>query len=377
MFMSVNRERLRKARVKKARSVLRNMKLDALLVTAWDSVRYITDILPYIQVDWYTDYYAAILPSDGKPVLIGKTMAHNMPEDVELFVGWENIPYISGQLVPDLWAEVFAKALKKLGLLRGRIGLDYMPFDMYEKLKRKVPTATFVSALYEILEARAIKNEEEIKLERKAARALCQGMEAGSKAIKPGVTEKQVFSKVASTIFEAGTEILPWSALCSGIGSNGLLPTDKKLKKGDLVFIDVGCILDGYCGDMARTLILGKAKRERELYSAVCDAHMTGIKAIRPGVKASEIDRIIRQTMKESGWSIDPATLGHGIGLKVTELPWITTKKELGSRDMELKSGMVICLEPGVTEPEKPGIGVEDMILVTDTGFEILTKMGY
>lgn len=375
--MLVDRERLRKARVKKARSALRNMELDALLVTAWDNVRYVTDILPYIQVDWYADYYAAILPSEGKPVLIGKTMAFNVTDQIEIFMGWKNTPYIPGQLVPDLWAEIFAKTLKKLSLLKGRIGLDYMPFDMYEKLKRKVPTATFVSALDEILKARAIKDEEEIKLERKAARALCQGMEAGFKTIKPGVTERQIFSMVASTIFEAGTEILPWSALCSGIGSNGFLPTDRKLKKSDLVHIDVGCILDGYCGDMARTLIVGKADRERKLYSAVCDAHMAGIKAIKPGVKASEIDRIIRQTMNESGWSIDPATLGHGIGLKVTELPWITTKEELGPRDMELKPGMIICLEPGVTEQEKPYIGVEDMILVTDTGFEILTKMEY
>jgi Xaa-Pro aminopeptidase len=232
----------------------------------------------------------------------------------------------------------------------------------------------------QLLRVRAVKNEEEIKLMKGAARIVDVGLEAGLAMMKPGMTENQVYGRVLSATQEAGSEGPPFFALCAS-GERTLhstFATDKLLRPGDPVIVDVGAIFHGYIGDASRTGIVEKGSKEIEdLYTALLDAHTSGIRAVRPGIKASEVDRKIRETLKEAGYPDYSASSGHGIGLGEVELPWITTHEEAGLLDMTLMPGMTFSLEPGTHKPGVGAVKIEDNILVTDTGHEVMTKTKY
>jgi Xaa-Pro aminopeptidase len=141
-----------------------------------------------------------------------------------------------------------------------------------------------------------------------------------------------------------------------------------------LAVFDIGSIYEGYLGDIARTGAAGSAsKQAREIYTAAYDALMAGTKAVKPGVRGSEVVVKIRQTLYSAGCSIPPLSTGHGIGVGAPELPWITPREE-GVDDYELKPGMVLCLEPRTSRDGVTSAGCEDTILVTDSGHEVLTK---
>jgi Xaa-Pro aminopeptidase len=132
---------------------------------------------------------------------------------------------------------------------------------------------------------------------------------------------------------------------------------------------------DGYYGDAARTGVVGTPSRDlRDLYDALYDSYFEGITKVRPGVKASMIDETIRHGLLERGYPDYPTPSGHGIGMRVTEFPWVSRKEQAGEFDMELQPGMVICLEPRTYRDKVAAVGIEDVILVTELGHELLTK---
>jgi Xaa-Pro aminopeptidase len=369
--MPVDWDRLKKANIDSAISVMESAGLDALLVTGLDNVRYLTAERLYYQMDWYVDFYAALLTSDGQLTKWTFDLYGAGP------FGWESYPIAPPPLLAERWAELFDKALDGHGLHSGRVGLDSMSFIMHDELKKRMPRVVLVAAAEQLLKARAVKNEQEIELMRESARIVDAGLEAGLEMMKPGVKENEVYGEILKATQEAGSEGPPFFGCCTS-GSRtleSLLATDRKLRNGDLVIIDVGSIFGGYCGDSSRTGIVGEADIQmQELYRTLLDAHMAGIKAVRPGVNASGIDRAVRKVLEETGYPDYPASSGHGIGLRVVELPWITTHEEAGSFDLELRPGMIFCLEPTTYVRGEMAARIESEILVTDSGHELLTK---
>lgn len=376
--MSVNEEKLRKASVEGARSVVKKLNLDALLVTSIDNVRYLTGRRLYYQLDWTSEGAAvAVLPADGDPVDMAIGIFEPVGGEV---LGWSSYPYTAPIIIADRLVETYSKALTFFKAEKGRVGLDGIHFAIYEALRKKLPEATFVPVLEELLNVRAVKNEEEIKLFREVAKVEDIGLEAALKAVKIGNTENQVFAEALKAMTAAGSEGPPFFQLCaSGKRTvTDIFSSEKVIRDGELVYFDIGCIVKGYIGDATRTEAAGTPSKElKDLYSALYEAHMNGLKTIKPGIKASEIDKKIRETLKEKGYPDYPHSSGHGIGLRVAELPWITTAEEAGLKDMELKPGMVLCVEPTTIKPGVSGAGLEDMILVTETGYEKLTKTPY
>ena len=158
-------------------------------------------------------------------------------------------------------------------------------------------------------------------------------------------------------------------------GKNGAsphgTPGNTKVQRGDLVLFDLGVVHEGYCSDITRTVAYGDINdKQAEIYETVLKAQEAAVRASKPGVSCSEIDLTARNIIRDKGYGeFFPHRLGHGLGISVHEYPSLTETNSL-----ELQSGMVYTIEPGIYVPNVAGVTIEDDLLITDTGCEILTK---
>ncbi|MFP4528350.1 MAG: M24 family metallopeptidase [Candidatus Kapaibacterium sp.] len=193
--------------------------------------------------------------------------------------------------------------------------------------------------------------------------------------IKPGVSEKEIATEIAYQSRKLGSEGDPFDIIVVS-GNRGALvhgtPSDKKIKKNELVLMDFGCIVNGFGSDITRTVAVGKATKEQQkLYKLLRDAEVKAMDEVRPGMKGANLDAIARDMIKDAGFGDNfQHSLGHGIGLVAHEMPIITFRKE----DQIVPEDCVLAIEPGVYIPDKFGIRVEDNILVTRNGGERLTN---
>ena len=388
MQAKVDWEALRESRIEKTQSMMKKNKVDLLLLTALENVRYVTDVKPVFGIDYAVDGYAAVVPAEGRPTLIRPYAGENPLQLPEVSTSKYVYVPLSGMLVSKEWAELFAKVLQNSISVRGRpvrIGVDHLSFETYSDLQSRVK-GTYVPIMKEMLEARAVKLPEEIKLMREAARVLDVGMEAAAKELKPGVSEFKVGGSILDAMAREGIEQVPfWPVVVSGktppgAESSGVFTGAKKIDREDVVIIDFGChVKGGYSGDYGRVFFLDNHSRAKELYEALYDVIMNGIRKARPGVNASELDDACRQVIKERGYEDPEPEIGHGLGLKVAELPRITRPAEARSTgtDMKLEAGMIVNLEPIVHVPKTMWMWVENTMLITESGSEVLTKFPF
>ena len=226
-----------------------------------------------------------------------------------------------------------------------------------------------------IMQQRMIKDVEELKLIRDAVRLGAKVYQQAVKAIRPGVREVEVAGKLEFAARKAGAEGMSFDTIVAA-GKRGALPhgraSRQAIPRRGFVVIDSGVILRGYCSDMTRTVHVGRVGRvEREWYEAVLEAQLVGIAAVRPGVTAGEVDDAARSVLRKS--KLDryfTHSTGHGVGLEIHEPP------RLGKKQPErLALGMVVTIEPGIYVPGKGGIRIEDMVVVTSNGCEVLTPV--
>jgi len=226
-----------------------------------------------------------------------------------------------------------------------------------------------------VMRQRMIKDADELKLIRQAVRLGAKVYEEASKSIRPGVSEVEVAGKLEFAARQAGADGMSFDTIVAA-GKRGALPHGRAsvqpIPKRGFVVVDSGVILRGYCSDMTRTVYVGRIGRvERRWYEAVLEAQLVGIAAVRPGIMAGEVDEAVRNVLR--GTKLDKYfthSTGHGVGLEIHEPP------RLGSRQEErLEPGMVITIEPGIYVPGKGGIRIEDMVVVTSNGCEILTPV--
>ena len=269
MVARVDLHRVAKSRLEKAQNIIVENSLDALLVTAVDNVRFITGERLYFSLEWYSDAFAAILPKGKSPIPINTSYGGRSG------IGWASYPFVPSPLVADRWARVFAKVLRDEGVATGRIGLDYLPFATYEALRSELPSAELVPALEYLLQSRAIKTDDEIILMRSAAKLVDIGHTAAERAIKPGVSEREAFGKALDAMTAAGSEGPPFFELCSS-GDRAIddnLATARRFRNGDFVWMDLGSIYEGYCGDESRTWLAGNQNGERMSSTRPCMRH--------------------------------------------------------------------------------------------------------
>lgn len=219
---------------------------------------------------------------------------------------------------------------------------------------------------------RMVKSPEELAAIRQSVGTNSQALEVSLRQMKPGMNEAELAAEIDYQMRKLGAEKPSFDTIvASGVRSAlpHAHPTRTPIERGVLL-IDMGAFENGYASDMTRTFFVGTASRKHALlYKAVLEAQLAAIDAVRPGVKASAIDRAARQVLKAHG--LDRAFMhstGHGLGLEIHERP------RLGKKDKtKLEAGMAITIEPGAYLENIGGVRIEDTVVVTATGCEILT----
>jgi len=261
--------------------------------------------------------------------------------------------------------------------VRGKLRIGFESSISYAKSKwlgSAIRPARLVEADQIVRDMRIVKDEQEIRLVKKAASIVDRCMMMLKSEIKPGITERDLAIKIRRFFEDKGAWGESFPAIVA-FGPNAALPhhetSRRKLKKGDAVLVDMGCRFQGYCSDMTRTLFLGEAdKSQREIYGIVLEAQKEGLKAVQPGIPAREVDRVVRQVISRAGYmEAFGHNTGHGAGLDVHEPPVIGPRSEY-----ILRQGMIITVEPGIYLPGRFGVRIEDLVLVTPGGSRRLSR---
>jgi Xaa-Pro aminopeptidase len=267
-----------------------------------------------------------------------------------------------------------AASISRLRL--GRIGYEppRMTCDWFESLRKSVPSrASLEPVTGWIEELRMIKSSGELERIRRSVETNSRAFEHVLKRVRAGITEQDLAADLDYRMRRLGAEKPAFETIVAG-GERGALPhaqpTQARIEAGSLVVVDMGAVQDGYCSDMTRMLFLGTpGAKVKRTYRAVLEAQAAAIEAVRPGVTTAHVDRQARNVLK--GYGLDAAfvhSTGHGLGLEIHEPP------RIGKRDKaRLEAGMAITIEPGVYLEGFGGIRIEDTVVVTANGCEILT----
>ena len=247
---------------------------------------------------------------------------------------------------------------------------ESLRFDQFEILTKRLKLLP-VSGLVERI--RMVKSADEIEKIRAAVRTNSKAFDLAVKSVKAGMTESAFAGLIDYRMRQAGAEGTAFETIVSS-GTRTALPharpDNTPLAAGGLVLVDMGARQDSYTSDMTRMLHLGEPKRKtREVYAAVLEAQLAAIDAVRPGIAASKVDGVARGVLERHGWADQFVhSTGHGLGLEIHEDPRIGKKSKA-----RLEAGMVITIEPGVYLEGWGGIRIEDTVVVTASGCEVLT----
>ena len=246
-------------------------------------------------------------------------------------------------------------------------------FSTYQNLKERLTVNELVPLGGELADLRRIKTAEEIALHRQAEHIGDIAFEEILKELKPGVTELEVAAKLEYLMKMNGADKLSFdSIIASGVNSSKphAEPGHKKIELGDFVTMDFGCVYKGYCSDMTRTVVVGKAnEKQKEIYNTVLKAQLAVLDMLKPGLKGKEYDKVARDVIYGAGYEgYFGHGLGHSVGLEIHENPRFSMIEE----DI-VEAGMIMTVEPGIYIPDFGGVRIEDMVVLTEDGYDNLT----
>lgn len=262
------------------------------------------------------------------------------------------------------------EAVVRLGPARlGVVGLARVPAALVDSLKRRLEVE-LMDATDGLALLRRTKSPLEIDRLREAGRVTDAALELIYAEISPGVTEKELAARLGYEMHRLGADWAFPPCVIAGIDDPIPIrsPTDRRLTKGDTVMVDLGASVDGYCGDASRTLVLGEpSAQQREGWAVVTTAYDAALEACRPGVPCAEVHRAAASIIEGAGYSL-AHRIGHGIGL-ATSFEW----PSLDTEESPLAPGVTICIEPGIYAPGVGNMKLEDDVLITNRGHELLT----
>ena len=328
--------------------------VDALLVTHLPNVRYLTG---------YTGSNGLLLLEASGEAAFFTDPRYRIAAAAEVSC---RIKVSTGPILADVTALIRRTKLRRIGFERAR--LSYEQYEFLKSRCRLVPLTGLVEAL------RMIKSGEEIALIRRSVDTNSRAFEAAIRTIRPGRTsEMDLAAEIDYRMRKLGAERPAFDTIVAS-GARSALPHAQPsatiLRRNELLLIDMGAALAGYASDMTRVLFLGRpGSRIKRIYNAVLEAQLAAIDAVRPGVTAAQVDGTARRSLRKKG--LEKAfvhSTGHGLGLEIHEPP------RLGRADKtSLREGMTITIEPGAYLEGFGGVRIEDTVVVTRTGCEILT----
>ena len=264
--------------------------------------------------------------------------------------------------------------LEHYGLKRVGIEEAYLTVERWQKMKIAFPADTeLVPAGKLLTELRSAKTEEELAVMQKAQDITDQVFAEICDFLHAGVTESEVAAQLTYLQMKHGAEGNSFPPIVAS-GANGsmphAIPTAKPIQKGEFVTMDFGCIYQGYCSDMTRTVAIGQPSDEmRRVYDAVLEAQLTGIAAAKAGVPGCDVHNAAWDVLKKYGYGdYFGHGFGHSLGIEIHESPNANR-----ANTKPLPAGAVLSAEPGVYLPGKFGVRTEDVIFLTETGNRILT----
>ncbi|MHB1394106.1 MAG: M24 family metallopeptidase [Clostridia bacterium] len=385
MFFNVDYEqridwaKLRNYRTDRIVQQLKKKGLKAVMVSKIDSVRYATSFRGVYSWQFHGNRYIAIVTDEGHiSFFVGSGEYARVTSTMPWLTDVEPFPFVMEEGYP-----MVERKLKELGITKGKVGIDMMSFGMTKLLREGFPDIEFVEGKSVIENAQIIKCPEEIECLRTAAQLADIGMTTMLDNLKEGVSEIEVSAAAVREMMLMGSEDIAYYPLVeSGMHSWNTykFPTEKRLQRGDMVWMDCGVpFINGYTGDIARTVVVGPASQEKKrIYRGVYDMLHYAIEELRPGnsiskpVEAAEAAADRHGLLDKTYFGI----LGHGVGTDLHIAP-ILGDKTLDKIDREidtLEENMVISLEPGIFVQGIGGGALENMILITKNGPEVLTK---
>jgi Xaa-Pro aminopeptidase len=334
---------------------------DSLLVTHMADVRYLSG---------FTGSSGAVAVCGGRAALFtdGRYTSQAKAEAAGL-----RVAIVKG--APGLSAAAW---LEKQGAQTCAVDMSLTTVSALATLRRavsaKVRRSFFIKGDGLVARLREVKDAEEVARMRRAAALGCRLFEGVLEHIVEGATEMEVAAHLEFAARMGGAEAMSFETIVVG-GRRSAMPhgaaSRARLPKRGFVTLDFGVVLDGYCSDMTRTVHIGRASsREWDVYHSVLEAQVAAVAAVRAGVRCEEVDAAARSVLKSAGLAkAFSHSTGHGVGLEIHEGPRVAAKQT-----QVLEAGMVITIEPGVYLADRFGVRIEDMVLVTAKGGEVLTS---
>jgi Xaa-Pro aminopeptidase len=344
-------------RIKKAVALLKKNNLDVLIATEINHVRYLSG---------FTGSNGIVVITPGKSFFL-TDFRYQVQSQKE--VKCCKVIIASRQLLTELpKLPVFGK--------KTRVGFeaDFVSVTTLAKFKELLPDVEFKPAAQLVESLSIVKDAEEIRRVKKAVRIADKAFSEIVDLLKPGVAEKDIALEIEFKMRRLGAEKESFETIVAS-GQRSAMPhgraSEKKLRKGDFVTIDFGCLYKGYASDITRTVVLGKAtEKQKKIYEIVLTAQKTACKAVKPGMACNRLDAVARDIIMKAGYGdYFGHGLGHGLGMLVHDRPVLSPQ----STDI-LEPGMIVTIEPGIYISNWGGVRVEDDVLVTSNGGQILSK---
>lgn len=314
---------------------------------------------------------AAVLFKDAKPLLFVPALEES---DARKTAGeFDVLSYMDTQ---DPWTVLSARIKdSSASLLNWSIEKDFLTVERMEALRTHFPAASFQHNISETLqEMRLIKNDHELALMKEAGYWADEALKIGAKTLREGITELEVVAEIEYQLKKRGVPEMSFTTMVL-FGENAAsphgVPGDTKLKQNQFVLFDLGTMHEGYASDVTRTLFFGvePSERQKQIYALVLAAHDEAMAAVRPGIKASELDAVARSIISDAGFGrYFNHRLGHGLGQGVHEFPSI-----MEGNDMPLNAGMCFSIEPGIYIEGDIGVRIEDCGYAATNGFVSFT----
>lgn len=353
------------SKLKQLQNHLKENGWDAAFITTPDNVFYFSGF----KSEPHERLLGVMVFKDAEPFLICPKM--EMPDAVA--AGW-TFDVVGHEDTENAW-DVVAKNVAARNVAFDTLAIEksHLTVERLEAIQERYEQLKFAGIDEKINALRISKDEVELEKLRKAAQLADYAIQVGCDAIAEGVTEMEILNTIESAIKAKGyamsfeTMVLAGEKAASPHGT----PGNRKIKKGDLILFDLGVIYEGYCSDITRTVAFGQPNDEQiEIYNAVRRANEAAIEAVKPGVRAMDLDKIARDVITDAGYGqYFTHRLGHGLGISVHEFPSIN-----GANEFVLNEGTVFTIEPGIYKTDIAGVRIEDDVVVTNDGVEVLTS---
>jgi Xaa-Pro aminopeptidase len=342
------------------RRSIRKENVDGLLITNFLNVTYLTGFTG-------DDSYLLVTP-DGETLLSDPRYTTQLEEEcpkLKLFIREQ------GQQMLSAVVHVLGKAkLKRLGVESAS-----MTLDLHRSIDEELPKVELVPTTRLVEDLRMIKDRSEIEETRQACRYAERAFEVVRAVLTPEMTERDVAAQLEYQARRFGAKGLSFPPIVA-VGPRAALPhanpTDKKIGSDDFTLVDWGAYTGLYMSDLTRLIVTGKiSPKLRKIYGVVLKAQLAAIDAIRPGRTCEQVDRVARRIITKAGFGKEFGHgLGHGLGLEIHEDPRLAV-----NRTAELRPGMIVTVEPGIYLPGWGGVRIEDDVLVTRNGREVLSNV--